>query len=198
MAQLADVTYRFPAVDEWTNLAFLLPLLAGLSAWEQLVLVPALGVLCVGSWLWHRWETRRSVRVDELGMMMTFSASMAVLVARATGTEPLVLLALPVWALYYRYLHKTSSFRHFAYWAAPILGMTAYIAGPAAALVPFTLMLAGLIGQFGLVPWRGPRHEHGVRHGLTWHVPEGAALWSVFALTSPAGSWLLSVLQNLA
>jgi hypothetical protein len=29
-------------------------------------------------------------------------------------------------------------------------------------------------------------------------VPEGAALWSVFVLTSPAGSWLLSVLQNLA
>jgi hypothetical protein len=27
-------------------------------------------------------------------------------------------------------------------------------------------------------------------------VPEGAALWSVFVLTSPAGSQLLTLLQN--
>lgn len=186
MATLGDVDYRFPAVDEWTNLAFLLMVLAPLGFWSTWVIVPAAAMVCGGSWLWHMREAVLSRRFDELGMMMTLPAISTVLGARAAGSE-LVLLAAPlVWAFYYERLHRTSSFKHIAYWSAFILGQTISLADWWA-LVPLGLALFAFYGQFGL-PWSDTRYEHGPRHGLLWHVPIALALYSVLDLTADAST----------
>lgn len=181
MAQLGDTRYRFPEVDEWTNLVFLLVMLSGLSFFEQLIVAPAALTVCAGSWLWHKREDVQSRRFDELGMMMLMSGIAAVGAARLFGLPPLLLLALPVWGFYYLKLHKTSSFRHIAYWSVPILAALVYSAGWWT-LLPVGLVLFALYGQFGL-PWADARYEHGPRHGLLWHIPVGLALLSVLYLT---------------
>ncbi|MCS4157716.1 hypothetical protein [Salinibacter ruber] len=178
MAQLADVEYRFPAVDEWTNLSFAFLALVPMGFWETWAVVPAGAMTCVGSWMWHRFESVRARRFDELGMMMLMSSVAAVVVNRALGGPAQApLAAIAFWWFYYENLDHTSSFHHIGYWSAVILAALAYTAG-LKALVPAGVLGLALWGQFSF-PWNRARYEHGVRHGLLWHVPVAAAIASV-------------------
>lgn len=182
MAKIGDIEYRTPKTDEWTNAAYLLMILAPLGFWPTWVITPAAVAVCLGSWYWHRFENVLSRRFDELGMMMTVSAIASVVAARATSSELCLLAAPPVWAFYYFYLHRTSSFHHIAYWSVPILTATAYLSGWDV-LLPIGLTVFGLFGQFSF-PWNGTRYEHGPRHGLLWHLPVALALFSVLWITA--------------
>lgn len=182
MAKIGDKQYRFFEVDEWTNFAFLLPVLAPMSAAATPLVVVASAVLCVGSLLWHRQEDVLSRRFDELGMMMVLPALAAVIASRAFNMDLLLLGALPFWAAYYNYLDHTSSFRHIGYWSGALLLGSVYIAGWQA-FIPVGMVLFGLWGQFSF-PWNEVRYEHGVRHGLLWHLPVAAALYTLLHVTS--------------
>lgn len=177
---VGDVQFSVPA-DEWTNLAYLLGVLVPMGIAERLVVGAALSTVCAGSFAWHRLETRKARRADELGMMMTLSAAAAFLGGRiASGVPPwiVIVVTLPIWGFYLLFLHRTSSFAHSGVWAAVLLGETAYLAGWRAA-VPLGLFLVALWGQFSW-PWNEARYEHGLRHGLIWH--QGTALSIASAL----------------
>jgi len=183
---LGDVSYRFPAADEWTNLAYLVGLLAPLSVVERSVLGLALLTVCAGSWAWHRFESVLSRRFDELGMMAALSSVAFLLFGRILSQNGgqlgggAILLSLLAWAFYYHNLHRTSSFHHIGAWASIILIEAVVLAGWLA-LIPVGLFAVALWGQFSL-PWNGTRYEHGRRHGLVWHVGTGLAIASILII----------------